>query len=124
MNVPEKEASLPDEENITRHFWSGLAYIIDSFREHGETLDSGYGVDRKTITLSEEEWKAVDNQFRHFEESIHAIWESASQLADDLEEMKWLHPDDAEAYRKACQKMAESILGSLEKYVDDEKVEK
>jgi len=114
-----------ESENPAKYFWSGLGYIIDTFERAGEEDEqkTGYGVDCQSITLSMEEWKAIHANYSKLEEVILDVWENASKLADDLEEMKWLHPDDAEAFRKADQVIAENILVRLEDFVDNDKVE-
>lgn len=113
-----------DTKNTAKAFWSGLHYIIDSVAKHGEPQNKeSFDRDCKSITLSNEEWETIQKHFSDLEKVILDTFEDACRLADDLEEMKWLHPDDAEAFRKADLVMAESILNRLDEYVDEEKVE-
>ncbi len=110
--------------NPGKKFWSALDYIISSFRECGtRSGETGFGIEAMSITLSAEEWNTLNKQFGDLQKSILDTWEDAEQLANDLGEMKSLHPDDAEAYRKAGREKAESILERLEDFVDDDKVE-
>lgn len=111
-------------KNPGKGFWSALDYIISSFREYGtRSGETGFGIKEKSITLSAEEWNTLNKQFDDLQKAVLDTWEDAEQLANDLTEMRSLHPDDAEAYRKTGREKAESILERLEDFVDNDQVE-
>ncbi len=105
-------------------FWSGLYYIIETFRDQGKSESKGtYGIDRKSITLSKDEWDAINYNFEDLKQAVHDIWVNATKLADDLEEMRLVTDEDSrERFRKVCYNNTLHLRVKLEKFIDDRKI--
>jgi len=124
MGEEKEGAEAVKVQNPGKRFWSALNYIITSFREYGARQGRGdFGIEATSITLSAEEWDALNKRYNELEKAILDTWEDANQIAENLVDMKLLPPEEAEMLRVSGREKAESILERLEGFVDDDKVE-
>lgn len=80
ISINEKSRDEKSESELGEHFWSGLTYIVDTFRLYGETgIDDTFGINHKSITLSREEWEALNN-FEDLKQIITEIWTNATGM--------------------------------------------
>ncbi len=116
------------QENPAKPFWAGMDYIISTLGGTGtedktNPNETTFGIQRKSITLPIEQWRAIEQHYKLLERALLDTWEDAVVLQADLDDMKSLPPDELENYRKADVERAESIMERLGNFVDDDKVE-
>jgi hypothetical protein len=98
-------------QNPGKRFWSALNYIITSFREYGARQGRGdFGIEATSITLSAEEWDALNKRYNELEKAVLDTWEDANQIAENLVDMKLLPPEEAEVLRVSGRKRLRVFL--------------
>ncbi len=118
----------PMQQNPAKPFWAGMDYIISILGGTGTEDKSNpneptFGIQRKSITLPIDQWRAIEHHYKSLERALLDTWEDAVVLEADLDDMKSLPPDELENYRKADVGRVESIMERLGNFVDDDKVE-
>ncbi len=117
-NRPRSRFTHKTVQNPGKNFWTALNTIVEAFKE------STFPIPNRSFAIPGKVKETLNKLYPELEKSILDTWEDAVQLADDLEEMKWLNKEDGENFRKSCQTKAESILSRLENFVDNDKIER